>query len=52
MLGGQIDRMVGRFIRGQLMLVVIMSVATYIGLAGSWAFRTRSSWRRWRASWS
>lgn len=32
MLGGQIDRMVGRFIRGQLMLVVIMSVATYIGL--------------------
>ena len=31
-LGGQIDRMVGRFIRGQLMLVVIMSVATYIGL--------------------
>lgn len=32
MVGGQIDRMVGRFIRGQLMLVVIMSVATYIGL--------------------
>lgn len=32
MLGGQIDRMVGRFIRGQLMLVVIMSVATYIAL--------------------
>lgn len=31
-LGGQIDRMVGRFIRGQLMLVVIMSVATYISL--------------------
>jgi predicted PurR-regulated permease PerM len=31
-LGGQIDRMVGRFIRGQLMLVIIMSVATYIGL--------------------
>ncbi len=32
MLGRQIDRMVGRFIRGQLMLVVIMSVATYISL--------------------
>ena len=31
-LGGQVDRMLGRFIRGELMLVLIMSVATYIGL--------------------
>ena len=31
-LGGQIDRMLGRFIRGEVMLVIIMSVATYIGL--------------------
>ena len=31
-LGGKIDRMLGRFIRGELMLVIIMSVATYISL--------------------
>ena len=31
-LGGQVDRMLGRFIRGELILVVIMSVATYIAL--------------------
>ncbi len=31
-LGGQVDRMLGRFIRGELMLVIIMSVATYISL--------------------
>ena len=31
-LGGQIDHVLGRFMRGALMLVVIMSIATYIGL--------------------
>ena len=31
-LGSQIDHMLGRFFRGALMLVVIMSIATYIGL--------------------
>ena len=31
-LGGQVDRMLGRFIRGELILVLIMSVATYISL--------------------
>ena len=31
-LGGQVDYVLGRFLRGALMLVAIMSVATYIGL--------------------